>query len=103
MPFHIKGRPFFFIDHRVLEPKPIVLVLDFFIDSFDSFDFSVSFLDFMAPRKVAASKGGAKRGGGAMARGSGRGVASSSRASPAAVGEPADVPMIVGELLTLAG
>ena len=57
----------------------------------------------MVPRKVAASKGGAKRGGGAMARGSGRGVASSSRASPTVVGEPTDVPMIVSELLTLAG
>ena len=53
------------------------------------------FLDSMAPRKVAASKGGAKRGGGA--------VASSSRFSPVAVGAPADVPMIVGEFLIFAG
>jgi len=82
---------------RLFEP------IDFFFFFFKSFDLFVIFLDSMAPRKVAASKGGAKRGGGAMARGSGRGVASSSRASPAAVGEPADVPMIVGELLTLAG
>jgi hypothetical protein len=72
--------------------EPIDFLSFFF---FKSFDFFVTFLDSMAPRKVAASKEGAKRGGGA--------AASSSRFSPAAVGAPADVPMIVGEFLIFAG